>query len=173
MASKFRFLQKIISPAVPAGKIVDFIVKYDGEFIELNQFNQLGRELSKNLKQFKREICQYRPFASKSRISVFNYKGGRFNCLILSINISECASNSINVPFLTILQVGKNVYFSQFGNSNDLFSFTHIKKILNIGISNDLFLADYKVKFLTDRILDNFIFKSHTPQTVYSVENSF
>jgi len=33
MMTKFSFLQKILSPAVSAGKITDFIVKYDGEFI--------------------------------------------------------------------------------------------------------------------------------------------
>lgn len=170
--SNFRFLQKIISPAVPAEKITDFIAKYDGEFIELNQFNQLGCELSKNLKQFKNNISQYRPFDSQSRISVFNYKGGEFNCLIFSIDISERDQNILNVnaPFLTILQVGKNIYFSQFGHLNDSISLTYIKQILNIGINSNLFPEDYKVKFLTDRILESFTFKSHSPQTVYKVE---
>lgn len=172
MISKFRFLQKIFSPVVPAEKITDFIIKYDGEFIELNQFNQLGRELSKNLKQFKNNIAQYRSLNSRSRISVFNYKGGEFNCLIFSIDFSEHYANSLNInaPFLTILQVGKNIYFSQFGNLNDSISLSHIKQILNIGISNDLFPADCKVKFLTDRVLESFEFKPHPPQIVYKVE---
>jgi hypothetical protein len=75
MRPKFSFLQKILSPAVSAGKITDFIVKYDGEFIPLNYFNQLNRELSKNLTQFKNNILKYNMVVSLSRITVFNYKG--------------------------------------------------------------------------------------------------
>ena len=103
MRPKFSFLQKILSPAVSAGKITDFIVKYDGEFIPLNYFNQLNRELSKNLTQFKNNILKYNMVVSLSRITVFNYKGSEFNCLIFSIDISEQEPNilNINIPFFS------------------------------------------------------------------------
>ena len=176
--SKFLFLQKIISkiisPAVSAEKITDFIIKYDGELIELNQFNQLGRELSKNLKQFKNYILKYNTSYCISHISVLNYKSDEFNCLLFSLDISDYENNvnilSVNVPFLAVLQTGKNIYFSEFGYLTDSISFGHIKQIINIGINNNLFPADCKVKYLTDRILESFTFKPHLPQTVYKVE---
>lgn len=173
MRPKFSFLQKILSPAVSAGKITDFIVKYDGEFIPLNYFNQLNRELSKNLTQFKNNILKYNMVVSLSRITVFNYKGSEFNCLIFSIDISEQEPNilNINIPFLAVLQVGKNVYFSRFGHLNDTISFNHIKQIINIGITNKLFHTDSQVKFLTDRILESFVFKPHPTQIIYKVEH--
>lgn len=173
MMPKFSFLQKILSPAVSAGKITDFIIKYDGEFIQLDYFNQLNRELSKNLTQFKSNILKYNMIDSLSHISVFNYKGNEFNCLIFSIDISEKEPNilNVNIPFLAVLQVGKNIYFSRFGHLNDTISFNHIKQIVNIGISNNLFHTDSQVKFLTDRILESFAFKPHPTQIIYKVEH--
>lgn len=172
MWPKFSFWKKIFSPAVSAGKITDFIVKYDGEFIPLNQFNELHPELNKNLTQFKNNILNYNMVDSLSCISVFNYKGSEFNCLIFSIDISEPEPNilNVNIPFLTVLQVGKNIYFSQFGHSDDTISLNHIKQIVNIGISNNLFTADSQVKFLTDRILESLAFKPHPPQIIYKVK---
>lgn len=163
----------MLSPAVSAGKITDFIVKYDGEFIELDHFKQLNPELSKNLTQFKNNILKYNMIEFLSNISVFNYKSSEFNCLIFSIDISEQEPNvlNVNIPFLAVLQVGKNVYFSRFGHLNDTISFNHIRQIVNIGISNNLFHTDSQVKFLTHRILESFAFKPHPTQIIYKVEH--
>jgi hypothetical protein len=171
-----RFLEKAISSSVPvpAYKIVDFMAKYDGTFVRLNCFSSLYDEWEPRVKKFKENILRDTPNFSifdKLPFSVWNYKGDEFNCLIFSFDLINGRYSTVisrNVPFLTILQIGQNIYVSKFGNTTDIISINNIKNIINTGVESELFPSNYKVHSLTYDIIEKpFNFSTRSRQLVY------
>lgn len=171
-----RFFEKAISSSipVPAYKIVDFIAKYDGTFVRLNCFNSLYDELEPRVKEFKESVLRDTPNLSifdKLPFSVWNYKGDKFNCLIFSLDLVNGRYSTVishNIPFLTILQIGQDIYVSKFGNASDTISINNIKNIINTCVENKLFPSNYKVHSLTNDIIEKpFNFLTRSRQLVY------
>lgn len=171
-----RFFEKAISSSVPvpAYKIVDFIAKYDGTFVRLNCFNSLYDELEPRVKEFKESVLRDTPNLSifdKLPFSVWNYKGDKFNCLIFSLDLVNGRYSTVishNIPFLTILQIGQDIYVSKFGNASDTISINNIKNIINRGVESESFPSKYKVHSLTNDIIEKpFDFLTRSRQLVY------
>lgn len=169
-----QFFKNAFSIAVPAYRIVDFIAKYDGKFIRLDCFNTLYDELKPHLNKFKENILNENQNLSafdNLPFSVWNYKGDEFNCLIFSFDLINGRYSSIvshNIPFLTILQFGQDIYVSKFGNTFDSIPLNNIKNIVNTGVECGLFPPSYIIQSLTKDIIEKtFPFSKRTGQLVY------
>lgn len=175
------FFKKITSLSVPAYRVVDFIAKYDGEFIKLDCFNDLYNELAPHINQFKENIADSNLHISsvnELHFTVWNYKGDDFNCIIFSFDSINGRYSSIisnNIPFLTILQVGRDIYLSEFGRNLDTLPFNNIRNIIKVGVNNGLFPEKYKIHNLTNEVIEKqFTFKERQLPLVYmlSIDNT-
>jgi hypothetical protein len=171
-----RFLKKITSPTVPAYQVVDFMAKYDGAFIKLDCFNILYKELAPHINQFKENIMDKNSHINsfnQLHFAVWNYKGDEFNCIIFSFDVINGRYSSImsdNIPFLTILQVGQDVYISEFGRNLDTLPIDNIKNIIKVGVNNGLFPENHKIHNLTNEVIEKpFTFKGRQPPLVYKL----
>lgn len=171
-----RFFKKITSPTVPAYQVVDFMAKYDGVFIKLDCFNILYKELAPHINQFKENIMDknlHINSPNELHFAVWNYKGDEFNCIIFSFDIINGRYSSImsdNIPFLTILQVGQDVYISEFGRNLDTLPIDNIKNIIKVGVNNGLFPENHKIHNLTNEVIEaDFLFKKRQPPLVYKL----
>lgn len=171
-----RFFKKITSPTVPAYQVVDFMAKYDGAFIKLDCFNILYKELAPHINQFKENIMDknlHINSPNELHFAVWNYKGDEFNCIIFSFNVINGRYSSImsdNIPFLTILQVGQDVYISEFGRNLDTLPIDNIKNIIKVGVNNGLFPENHKIHNLTNEVIEaDFLFKKRQPPLVYKL----
>ena len=176
-----RFFKKTLSPSVPAYRIVDFMAKYDGKFVRLDYFNTLYDDLKPYTHKFKENILDKNYNLStfdNLPFSVWNYKGDEFNCVIFSFDLINGRYSSIiseNIPFLTILQIDKDISVSQFGNTFDTIPFNIIKNIINTGVGFELFPYNYKIQNLTNDIIEKpYAFSARPSQLVYrlSIEES-
>lgn len=174
------FFKKITSLSVPAYRVVDFIAKYDGEFIKLDCFNDLYNELAPHINQFKENILDknlHINSPNELHFTVWNYKGDEFNCIIFSFDVINGRYSSImsdNIPFLTILQVGQDIYISEFGRNLDTLPIDNIKNIIRVGVNNGLFPENHKIHNLTNDVIEKpFTFKERQPPLVYklSIDN--
>lgn len=168
-----RFLKAFFT-AVPAYKISNFMAKYDGKFVRLDCFNTLYDDFEPYINKFKKDILRKNKNLSafdKLTLSVWNYKGDEFNCLIFSFDLINGRYSSIishNIPFLTILQIEHDIYVSKFGYTLDTIPFNNIKNIINIGVECGIFPSKYKIHNLTDDIIKKpFTFSTRHPQLVY------
>ena len=170
------FFKKITSLSVPAYRVVDFIAKYDGEFIKLDCFNDLYNELIPHINQFKENILDknlHINSPNELHFAGWNYKGDEFNCIIFSFDVINGRYSSImsdNIPFLTILQVGQDIYISEFGRKLDTLPIDNIKNIIKVGVNNVLFPENHKIHNLTNEVIEKpFTFKKRQPPLVYKL----